>query len=159
MLGSTGSFSLRAAMGWVPARRMAANSNGWRRKQDHFARDAKSQGLRSRAAFKLEQINAKHKILRPGMIRSQIPYERILVAFLPGIVVACALSHAISCVCFLVCTCVRIQTQGLPPHTHTHAHTHALSHTHGGVSSIAPCPLPAHTPATSHNTCALQPSP
>jgi len=129
-VGSTGSFSLRAAMGWVPARRMAAKSDGWRRKQDHFAREAKSQGLRSRAAFKLEQINAKHKILRPGTIRSQIPYERILVAFLQGIVVACALSHAISRVRFLVCvcTCVRIQTQGLPP-PHTYTHTRMHSHT------------------------------
>jgi 23S rRNA U2552 (ribose-2'-O)-methylase RlmE/FtsJ len=28
---------------------------------------AKAKGMRSRAAFKLEQINAKHKILRPGV--------------------------------------------------------------------------------------------
>ena len=39
----------------------------WRRKQDHFAREAKAKGLRSRAAFKLEQINDRHKILRPGL--------------------------------------------------------------------------------------------
>ena len=39
----------------------------WRRKQDHFAKQAKASGMRSRAAFKLEQIHAKHNLLRPGM--------------------------------------------------------------------------------------------
>jgi len=45
-----------------------ALSQVWRRKQDHFARDAKAQGLRSRAAFKLQQINDQTKILKPGMV-------------------------------------------------------------------------------------------
>ena len=43
-------------------------SQVWRRKQDHFARDAKAQGLRSRAAFKLQQINDQTKLLKPGMV-------------------------------------------------------------------------------------------
>ena len=57
--------SLAGARGAMP--HVRAKSQVWRRKQDHFAREAKIKGLRSRAAFKLEQINDKLKILRPGL--------------------------------------------------------------------------------------------
>ena len=35
---------------------------------DHYVREAKARGYRSRAAFKLLQIDADEKLLRPGMI-------------------------------------------------------------------------------------------
>ena len=37
------------------------------RKRDHYHKMAKSQGYRSRAAFKLFQINDKYHIIKPGM--------------------------------------------------------------------------------------------
>lgn len=57
--------SLAGARGAMP--HVRGKSQAWRRKQDHFAREAKIKGLRSRAAFKLEQINDRLKILRPGL--------------------------------------------------------------------------------------------
>lgn len=45
-------------------------SGSWRDRQerDPYVRKARSQGFRSRAAYKLEQIDAREKILRPGMV-------------------------------------------------------------------------------------------
>lgn len=42
----------------------------WRERQDRelYVRRARTEGWRSRAVFKLEQIDAKEKILRPGMV-------------------------------------------------------------------------------------------
>jgi 23S rRNA (uridine2552-2'-O)-methyltransferase len=34
---------------------------------DHFYQKAKDEGLRSRAAFKIEEINKKYKLIKPGM--------------------------------------------------------------------------------------------
>ncbi|ORZ40134.1 ribosomal RNA methyltransferase FtsJ domain-containing protein [Catenaria anguillulae PL171] len=49
---------------------MGAGSKAWlnRHVKDHFVRQAREQGLQSRAAFKLKEIQAKHRILRPGSV-------------------------------------------------------------------------------------------
>lgn len=49
---------------------MAKSSKQWLRRHvtDSYVRKAKEQGYRSRAAFKLLEIDAKEKLLRPGMI-------------------------------------------------------------------------------------------
>ena len=53
----------------VTQARYASSSTRWttRQKTDRFAREAKVQDLKSRAAFKLLQINDRYRILRPGM--------------------------------------------------------------------------------------------
>ncbi len=45
------------------------NKKNWhsRHTQDPFVKKAQQQGYRSRAVFKLEEINQRHKLLRPGM--------------------------------------------------------------------------------------------
>ena len=45
------------------------SSKRWveRQGKDRFAREAKLQGLKSRAAFKLLQINEKYRLFRAGM--------------------------------------------------------------------------------------------
>src|ERR1700716_1105179 len=49
---------------------MAKSSKQWLRRHvtDPYVRMAKEQGHRSRAAFKLLEINDKEKLLRPGVI-------------------------------------------------------------------------------------------
>jgi 23S rRNA (uridine2552-2'-O)-methyltransferase len=49
---------------------MAKSNKEWLRRHvtDPYVRKAKEQGYRSRAAFKLLQIDAKEKILRPGQV-------------------------------------------------------------------------------------------
>ena len=42
-------------------------SNEWRRKQDHYAKQAKEEGLRSRASFKLKQMNDRVRLFSPGI--------------------------------------------------------------------------------------------
>ncbi|MBF2753772.1 MAG: RlmE family RNA methyltransferase [Gammaproteobacteria bacterium AqS3] len=51
------------------SRGKSSSSQRWRARQarDGYARRAREQGLRSRAVFKLEQINHRHRLLRPGM--------------------------------------------------------------------------------------------
>lgn len=48
---------------------MAKSSKAWLRRHvtDPYVRKARQQGYRSRAAFKLLEIDAKEKLLRPGM--------------------------------------------------------------------------------------------
>jgi len=47
---------------------MAKSSKEWLRRHvtDHYVKQARKQGYRSRAAFKLLEINSKEKFLRPG---------------------------------------------------------------------------------------------
>lgn len=49
--------------------RHASSNSRWvsRQKSDHFAKEAKVANLKSRAAFKLLQINDRYRIFRPGM--------------------------------------------------------------------------------------------
>jgi 23S rRNA (uridine2552-2'-O)-methyltransferase len=48
---------------------MAKSSKAWlqRHVSDHYVKKAKAQGYRSRAAFKLIELDEKEKLLRPGM--------------------------------------------------------------------------------------------
>jgi 23S rRNA (uridine2552-2'-O)-methyltransferase len=50
--------------------RRTGSSNRWRQRQerDPYVEQAARAGWRSRAVFKLEQINAKERILRPGVV-------------------------------------------------------------------------------------------
>jgi 23S rRNA (uridine2552-2'-O)-methyltransferase len=50
--------------------RRTGSSNRWRQRQerDPYVEQAARSGWRSRAVFKLEQINAKERILRPGIV-------------------------------------------------------------------------------------------
>ncbi|KAH6074983.1 hypothetical protein HBI67_022360 [Parastagonospora nodorum] len=54
----------------VPPARHASSSSStrWKSRQgkDFFAREARVQGLKSRAAFKLLELNEKHKLFKPG---------------------------------------------------------------------------------------------
>ena len=45
------------------------SSKAWlnRHVSDQYVQKAKAQGYRSRAAFKLEQIDAKERLFRPGL--------------------------------------------------------------------------------------------
>ena len=55
---------------WIPKKwKRFASSRRWtdRQGKDQFARAAKVQGLKSRAAFKLLQINDRYKLFKPGM--------------------------------------------------------------------------------------------
>ena len=49
---------------------MAKSSKQWLRRHvtDHYVRKARAQGYRSRAAYKLLEIDAQEKLLRPGMV-------------------------------------------------------------------------------------------
>lgn len=48
---------------------MAKSSKAWMREHvtDPYVKRAKAEGLRSRAAYKLQQLDARDKLLRPGM--------------------------------------------------------------------------------------------
>ncbi|RYO70437.1 hypothetical protein AA0113_g3101 [Alternaria arborescens] len=53
----------------VPSsRRSSSSSTKWKSRQgrDFFSKEAKVQGLKSRAAFKLLELNGKHKLFKPG---------------------------------------------------------------------------------------------
>jgi len=49
---------------------MAKSSKEWLRRHvtDQYVREAKARGYRSRAAFKLLELNEKEKLLKPGMV-------------------------------------------------------------------------------------------
>ncbi len=53
----------------MTAGKKSASSARWMREHfdDHYVRLAQKQGLRSRAAFKLEEIQRKDKLIKPGM--------------------------------------------------------------------------------------------
>ena len=48
---------------------MAKTSKAWMREHvtDQFVKRANAEGFRSRAAYKLQQIDAKDKLFKPGM--------------------------------------------------------------------------------------------
>ncbi|OSS44334.1 hypothetical protein B5807_11084 [Epicoccum nigrum] len=52
----------------APHVRHSSSSTRWKTRQgnDFFAREARVQGLKSRAAFKLLELNEKHKLFKPG---------------------------------------------------------------------------------------------
>jgi len=82
------------------ARRRRSSSTRWLQRQlnDPYVRDAKRLGLRSRAAFKLSEIDDRFKFLKPGMTVvdlgaapggwSQIAAERVRAAQGEGRVIA-----------------------------------------------------------------------
>jgi len=88
-------LSLRATA--VPAARLPcqwvryASSKRWldRQTNDHYSRLAKIQGLRSRAAFKLLEINETHKLFKPRMTVVDLvnprSFSRLLPTF-PGLI-------------------------------------------------------------------------
>ncbi|RUO80428.1 23S rRNA (uridine(2552)-2'-O)-methyltransferase RlmE [Idiomarina tyrosinivorans] len=51
------------------AKKRSASSRRWLKEHfdDHFVQKAQKKGLRSRAVFKLEELQAKDKLLKPGM--------------------------------------------------------------------------------------------
>lgn len=61
-------------LGWVSTRH--ASSKRWvdRQSRDRFAREAKVQGLKSRAAFKLLQINDRYRLFKPGQTVIDLGY-------------------------------------------------------------------------------------
>ncbi|KAF2659511.1 FtsJ-domain-containing protein [Lophiostoma macrostomum CBS 122681] len=69
-IASKCSFCRPCARGSLAFVRHAGSSSStrWKSRQgnDFFAREAKVQGLKSRAAFKLLELNEKHKLFRPG---------------------------------------------------------------------------------------------
>ncbi|KAF2101993.1 FtsJ-domain-containing protein [Rhizodiscina lignyota] len=54
----------------------SSSSTRWKARQsrDRFAKDAKVQGLKSRAAFKLLEMNEKYKLFRPGITVVDLGY-------------------------------------------------------------------------------------
>ncbi|KAF1832314.1 23S ribosomal RNA methyltransferase [Decorospora gaudefroyi] len=62
-----------------PLRHSSSSSTRWKSRQgkDFFAKEARVQGLKSRAAFKLLELNEKHKLFKPG-------YTVVDLGFAPG---------------------------------------------------------------------------
>ncbi|CBY02015.1 hypothetical protein LEMA_P008020.1 [Plenodomus lingam JN3] len=60
----------------VSAQRASSSSTRWKSRQgkDFFAREARVQGLKSRAAFKLLELNKKHKLFKPGQTVVDLGY-------------------------------------------------------------------------------------
>jgi 21S rRNA (uridine2791-2'-O)-methyltransferase len=87
--------------GPLPFTSRSASSKQWvsRQTTDRFAREAKVQGLKSRAAFKLLQINDKYRLFKPGM-------TVVDLGFAPGSWSQVRTHHFISC--------TSTQTDGLP---------------------------------------------
>jgi 21S rRNA (uridine2791-2'-O)-methyltransferase len=68
-------FPYSAPAKTVTSRRFAS-SKRWveRQSKDRFAREARVQGLKSRAAFKLLQINDKYRLFKPGQTVVDLGY-------------------------------------------------------------------------------------
>ena len=60
----------RILLPWREAARQASSSTRWKQRQtnDVFAREAKVQGLKSRAAFKLLEMDAKYHLFKKGQV-------------------------------------------------------------------------------------------
>ncbi|KAK2609343.1 2' O-ribose methyltransferase [Conoideocrella luteorostrata] len=56
--------------------RWSSSNSRWKQRQggDMFARDAKVQGLKSRAAFKLLEMDSKHRLFKPGQMVVDLGY-------------------------------------------------------------------------------------
>jgi len=66
----------RSRVAGITALRASSSSTRWKSRQgkDFFAREARVQGLKSRAAFKLLQLNEKHKLFKPGQTVVDLGY-------------------------------------------------------------------------------------
>ena len=62
----------------------SSSSARWQNRQsrDHFVRDAKVKGLMSRAAFKLLEIDAAHKIFKPDQTVVDLVRSSLSLAFI-----------------------------------------------------------------------------
>ncbi|KAK4239941.1 hypothetical protein C8A03DRAFT_42483 [Achaetomium macrosporum] len=74
-------ISLSVLIPTVPARLSSSASSRWKLRQgsDHFARSARVQGLKSRAAFKLFELDSKYHLFRRG--KGQVIVD---LGFAPG---------------------------------------------------------------------------
>ena len=63
-------FCLRSFHVTCQANKSGSSSNEWleRRRRDVFTKQARKEHFRCRSAFKLQQINDKHKIFKPGQV-------------------------------------------------------------------------------------------
>jgi 23S rRNA (uridine2552-2'-O)-methyltransferase len=66
--GSGGSRKLAVRVRTAKGRKIASTRWLQRQLNDPYVEEAKRRGYRSRAAFKLAEIDDKHRLLRPGMI-------------------------------------------------------------------------------------------
>src|SRR3989304_3037905 len=66
--GSGGSRKLAVRPRTAKGRKIASTRWLQRQLNDPYVEEAKRRGYRSRAAFKLAEIDDKHHVLRPGMI-------------------------------------------------------------------------------------------
>lgn len=55
---------------FIALRRLASGSKAWiqRQRNDHLVQQAKDQDLRARSAFKLQEIQSKHKFITPSSV-------------------------------------------------------------------------------------------
>src|SRR4029450_13769116 len=65
--GSGGNRSLAVRLRTAKGRKLASTRWLTRQLNDPYVEEAKRRGYRSRAAFKLAEIDDKHHLLRPGM--------------------------------------------------------------------------------------------
>lgn len=100
--GAAGSRSLAVKVKTAKGRKIASTRWLQRQLNDPYVAAAKREGYRSRAAFKLTEIDDKHRLLKPGMVVvdlgaapggwSQVAAERVKAAEGKGRVVAADLS-------------------------------------------------------------------
>jgi 23S rRNA (uridine2552-2'-O)-methyltransferase len=96
--GAGGSRKLAVRLRTAKGRKIASTRWLQRQLNDPYVEEAKRRGYRSRAAFKLAEIDDKHRLLRPGMIVvdlgaapggwSQIAAQRVQVMAGKGRVIA-----------------------------------------------------------------------
>ena len=96
--GEGGSRKLAVRVRTAKGRKIASTRWLQRQLNDPYVEEAKRRGYRSRAAFKLAEIDDKHRLLRPGMVVvdlgaapggwSQIAAQRVQVMAAKGRVIA-----------------------------------------------------------------------
>ncbi|OAQ65821.1 ribosomal RNA methyltransferase MRM2 [Pochonia chlamydosporia 170] len=69
-------YRLAATLFPESQRRCSSSNSRWKQRQgrDMFARDAKVQGLKSRAAFKLLEMDSKYRLFKPGQTVVDLGY-------------------------------------------------------------------------------------